>query len=324
LPWLLLFLGAAAAQPEAGAQTMAALCRKDGQVRFFDGRSGKLLASESAGRAPVALAAVPELLRLYVAQAGTAAAQDGTAAEAAPVVHALGIVMGRFETLFPLPGCRNPAGLSAVAGRLYVACSGSADVLVLSADSGSVHARHRVGRGVGATAYHAETESLLAVDTLEGQLLVYDMNEREIRKKLRLSRGPAVLQISPAGAPVAVLSIETGTLWLYDPEAETLSRPIELGARARGMRFVAESSALLAACDGPEGLVQIDLEEGTVERRLDVGPAPGGIAVDAAGQYAWVSSEGSDAIARIDLERWVVEETIPMPGGPVELLLLRD
>jgi hypothetical protein len=123
---------------------------------------------------------------------------------------------------------------------------------------------------------------------------------------------------------MAVLSRQAGTLWLYDPEAETLSRPIELGARARAVRFVGEGSALLAVCDGPEGLVQIDLEEGTIERRLDVGPGLGGIAVDAAGQYAWVSSETSDRVARIDLERWVVEETLPVPGGPVELLLLRD
>jgi DNA-binding beta-propeller fold protein YncE len=311
-------LGLAAGSRPAEAQTLAALCQKDHKVRFFDGRLGKILAEEEAGPAPRVLGLAAEQFRLYVANDPTPKNPDAT-------LRAIGTVGGRFEAEITLPGCRGVSDIEpGPEATLLVACEDSEDVLEVSATDGGLRRRHSVGRGAVGVVFFPDTDQLVVANRRSGELLLYGLEDRQIVRRFSAGKGLRSLQIGFGGTLVGVLDEAAPALLFLEPEGESLSRPTPIGAGPRSLRFVGSSSTVLVTVPGVPGLEIVDLEEEAVQKGLGVGPGAMGLAVDAAGRHAWVGSSEQSTVSVVDLESWAVEHVFPVPGGPTELLLIRE
>jgi DNA-binding beta-propeller fold protein YncE len=313
-----LAFGLAAAGTETQAQTLAALCQKDGKVRFFDGRLGKVLAEEDAGPAPRVLGTAPGQLKLYVAN-------DPTPRNPNATLRAIGTVTGRAEGESGLPGCRGVSDLEPGPDEaLFVACEDSEDLLEVSASDGGLRRRHAVGRGASGVVFHSGTGQLVIANRRAGEIVLYRLEQREVAQRLRAGKAPRAVRLGFDETLVGILDEAAPALVFFEPEAESFGRPVPIGQGPRDLSFIGASPLVLVTGTGRPSLQAVDLEEEAVRKGLDLGPGAQGIAVDSAGHWAWVSNSELSTITVLDLESWALVHTLPLPGGPTELVLIRE
>lgn len=300
------------------SQTLAALCREDHKVRFFDGKTGKILAEEAVGETAMSMALPRGGLRLFVAE-------DGKPGERDSVLRVLSIITGHLETTMMLTDCRGPMGLGeGPQGRLLVPCSESETVLEVSGVDGGLHHRLRVGKGAVAAVYHAETDTTAIANRSPGELMLYDMEDRKIAWRHAAGKVPLALVQGYGETMLVLLDGERGTVQVLAPEAQTLGPAIAVGAGARSLVFAGEGASLLVTVAGAQGLALVDVEEGAVQRTMELGPGTVGLAVNSEGTRAWVSLQEANLVAMVDIEGWRVEATFPLAGGPGPLVYIKD
>ena len=305
--------------PSTGrSQALAALCQKDHKVRFFDGRSGEVLAEEDAGPAARVLATAPDQLKLYVANDPSPRNPDAT-------LRAIGMVSGHLEGQSVLPGCR---GVSAVeagpGGSLLIACQESEDLLEVSATDGWLQRRHPVGRGAVGLVYQPETGLLFIANRLTGEVLSYNLEERRILRRMPAARTPIDMELGYGGTMIGLLDAAGPSVLFFEPEAETFGKPVRVGAGPHRMRFVGPGSQVLVTVAKGPSVQVVDLEEESLHKALDLGVGATGIAVDPAGQNGWISNPQLGTVSLLDLESWSLVHTFPIAGGPDELIYLRQ
>ncbi len=296
---------------ESGADTLAALCRKDGKVRFFESTEGKILRETELVGKPLDLLRVPETLYLLVSSTALKGRMGG-------VLTWFGALTGSAERSVVLNGCRKPGLLRAFGKKsVLVGCVESGRILVLSAISGLVRRSYSVGFGMRDLLFHPSTRQVLVLRE-SGELFLLDLENRALEEVEAVS-GVTELALDPQSGVVALVKASPGGVSFFDPEAGDLEGVIKVEGRVRSLRHLPRSPYLLLETDGIRDLVKIDTDTKEVADRLAVGRGVTDILLHPWGEAAWVVSPVDDSVMVIDLVGWKLRGSFTVAGGPYRL-----
>jgi hypothetical protein len=258
-------------------------------LRFLQSHSRRRAAAAAAAAAGVAaVAAVAAVSASALAASGSAAGP--AAAAAGPVLSTLA-----YTATGPGGGLKNPSGVSALNGTVWVSDTAANIVATLkggatTAVAGSLTAFGQHGDGGPATSASLYQPGGTAEDA-KGDLFIADSGDNTIR------------EITAAGTIRTIAG--TGLL-------RSLDRPQDVAVNARGDVLVADTAASKVVEITPAGRVLPVAGLGAAGYGGDHGPAvlarldqPAGIAVDATGNL-FIADAGNNVIRRVDARTGII------------------
>ena len=146
---------------------------------------------------------------------------------------------------------------------------------------------------------------------------VLDPDERQVRARISVPKGPHGLVVTPDGRKVYVSSDGGSTVSVIDTARDAVIGSVDVGANPHGLAVSSDGRWVLVSAWGANEAIVIDTATDRVAGRMPVARAHNG-AFTPDGRTAYVGSQqqGATALVVLDLVRWVETARLPLDRTP--------
>ncbi|WUF49811.1 phospholipase [Streptomyces sp. NBC_00483] len=222
-------------------------------------------------------------------------------------------------------GFTNPYGITAAAGKVYVANSGTNTVAVVDRSTNKITKKITVGvypHGLAASpdgtrVYVADT----GPDTGSGgsrDISVIDVATDTVTATYQAGEAPYTVAVSPDGSRLYV-PCSNGLYVLDAADGHRLTVLREL-SRARGATLSPDGRFCYVTLPMDNRVAVVDTATGRVTKRITTGLAPWNVAFTGDGSHAYVTNANDDTLSIIDTSRPTVTGTLTVGHIPTGII----
>jgi YVTN family beta-propeller protein len=316
---------AMAQQPKAGQHSLAAACKWNDAVIFYDAITGQEQTKVAIGHRPHEMALAAGGALAYVSLYGTDFYYD--MAEGGRAVAILDVASRTKLGEIDLGKYRRPHGIEVGhrRGLLYLTCDRPAALLVLDPKSKIVKAAIDLADGKALphmVAVSPDERTAYVANSGNGTVSVIDLEAKKETTTISIGGVPMGMALTADGQTLFATNRAANGVAVIDTSAGKVKRIIEIsGQPVRAVLTPDERLLLVTLIDSGE-LAVVDAREMTLMRRLPVGQRVEGILIDAAGEHVYAAAQADNKVVKISLRDWQQVLEIKTGDRPDPLLLV--
>jgi YVTN family beta-propeller protein len=304
---LAFFCGSLAAEADSALKLYVSLFRQN-SVAVVDTATNQVLKRIPVAAGPSGMVLTRDDRRLYIAseRSSTLSVVD-TATDTVKETVEVGA---------------SPQGLALTPDgkTLLVAVFGKNQLLFLSTADNTVTKAVTVQKPHSiALAPDGKSAVVASQDTAHPGLVIVDLDSQAEVGSIPLETEPRALTMGPGGERLYFTLVGSNSVQVLDLATKELVHTIPVDDSPHLALFTRDEDSALIVCRGSGSLVFFDPDTDAVTGRVKVGDLP--YWVTANGVDAWVTNENSNSISVVDLYAQTVTATIPLAGGPRELVV---